>query len=314
MDSYTDRPWLARYPEGLPADIETEYPTLLEMFRASVRRAPDTERWCASSPTTAEDPPAKYCAANCAWSKPPRTARPSTGESPGDQLVMNMIVQLRDELLSAPRTECVPGLANPLGGDPPTGLGGQLDGLVQQLSARIGSPECQSRQCKISADYAALYRVSRRDQGVDSGLQLVMRPQGVASEEGTESVEPSQSIGAEARPSTGRDLFGRLPGSFQGDSGLFRLPIACTCFGVHRVCACSDGVTGTVVCIVDTPARDFPRRCDVADPVHRGHRIADPHCGSTTATTNRVRYVTSFLVQQPSGLVVAGFEGEASRE
>ena len=43
MSAYTDRPWLARYPEGLPADIETEYPTLLEMFRASVRRAPDTE-------------------------------------------------------------------------------------------------------------------------------------------------------------------------------------------------------------------------------------------------------------------------------
>jgi long-chain acyl-CoA synthetase len=43
MSAYTDRPWLARYPEGLPADIDTEYPTLLEMFRASVRRAPDTE-------------------------------------------------------------------------------------------------------------------------------------------------------------------------------------------------------------------------------------------------------------------------------
>lgn len=43
MSAYTDRPWLARYPEGLPTDIDTEYPTLLEMFRASVRRAPDTE-------------------------------------------------------------------------------------------------------------------------------------------------------------------------------------------------------------------------------------------------------------------------------
>jgi hypothetical protein len=74
---------------------------------------------------------------------------------------MDMIVQLGDELVSAPRTKGVPSLANPLGGDSPTGLGGHLDGLVQQLSARIGSPECQSRQCKISADYAALHRVSR---------------------------------------------------------------------------------------------------------------------------------------------------------
>jgi len=34
---------LARYSDGLPADIETEYGTLLELFRASVARAPDTE-------------------------------------------------------------------------------------------------------------------------------------------------------------------------------------------------------------------------------------------------------------------------------
>jgi long-chain acyl-CoA synthetase len=43
MSVYTERPWLARYTDGLPADIKTEYGTLLEMFAASVARAPDTE-------------------------------------------------------------------------------------------------------------------------------------------------------------------------------------------------------------------------------------------------------------------------------
>ncbi|WP_028935623.1 class I adenylate-forming enzyme family protein [Pseudonocardia spinosispora] len=43
MSAYTGRPWLARYPDGLPADIHTEYPTMLEMFTASVARAPETE-------------------------------------------------------------------------------------------------------------------------------------------------------------------------------------------------------------------------------------------------------------------------------
>ncbi|HEX4248011.1 MAG TPA: AMP-binding protein [Pseudonocardia sp.] len=43
MTGYTDRPWLARYSDGLPADLETEYGTLLELFNASVARAPDTE-------------------------------------------------------------------------------------------------------------------------------------------------------------------------------------------------------------------------------------------------------------------------------
>ncbi|HEY2096582.1 MAG TPA: AMP-binding protein, partial [Pseudonocardia sp.] len=43
MSVYTERPWLARYADGLPADIKTEYGTLLEMFAASVARAPDTE-------------------------------------------------------------------------------------------------------------------------------------------------------------------------------------------------------------------------------------------------------------------------------
>ncbi|HEY1970685.1 MAG TPA: AMP-binding protein [Pseudonocardia sp.] len=43
MSGYTGRPWLARYPAGQPADISTEYATLLDMFTASVARAPDTE-------------------------------------------------------------------------------------------------------------------------------------------------------------------------------------------------------------------------------------------------------------------------------
>jgi long-chain acyl-CoA synthetase len=43
MSAYTDRPWLARYTPGLPGDIKTEYATLLEMFTASVARAPRTE-------------------------------------------------------------------------------------------------------------------------------------------------------------------------------------------------------------------------------------------------------------------------------
>jgi len=43
MTGYTDRPWLARYSDGLPADLETDYGTLLELFAASAARAPDTE-------------------------------------------------------------------------------------------------------------------------------------------------------------------------------------------------------------------------------------------------------------------------------
>lgn len=43
MTAYTDRPWLARYPAGQPADIEREYGTLTELFAASVARAPDAE-------------------------------------------------------------------------------------------------------------------------------------------------------------------------------------------------------------------------------------------------------------------------------
>ena len=41
--SYADRPWLALYRDGQPADVAAEYPSLLEMFAGSVRRAPDTD-------------------------------------------------------------------------------------------------------------------------------------------------------------------------------------------------------------------------------------------------------------------------------
>jgi long-chain acyl-CoA synthetase len=38
---YTDRPWLALYPEGQPADITPEHATVLEVFEASLAAAPD---------------------------------------------------------------------------------------------------------------------------------------------------------------------------------------------------------------------------------------------------------------------------------
>jgi long-chain acyl-CoA synthetase len=38
---YDERPWLARYAPGQPADIEVEYDTALEMFAATVTRHPD---------------------------------------------------------------------------------------------------------------------------------------------------------------------------------------------------------------------------------------------------------------------------------
>ncbi|GAA3970184.1 AMP-binding protein [Gordonia caeni] len=41
--SYADRPWLARYPEGTPADLEVEYPSALAVFDAAVAAAPDAE-------------------------------------------------------------------------------------------------------------------------------------------------------------------------------------------------------------------------------------------------------------------------------
>jgi long-chain acyl-CoA synthetase len=37
---YDERPWLARYAEGRPSDIEREYPSMLAAWLASVRRAP----------------------------------------------------------------------------------------------------------------------------------------------------------------------------------------------------------------------------------------------------------------------------------
>jgi long-chain acyl-CoA synthetase len=39
--THTDRPWLALYDEGTPAEIEREYDSALEMFAASARRAAD---------------------------------------------------------------------------------------------------------------------------------------------------------------------------------------------------------------------------------------------------------------------------------
>ncbi len=43
MTTYTERPWLGRYGQGLPADITPEYGTVLELFQASVTRAPHAE-------------------------------------------------------------------------------------------------------------------------------------------------------------------------------------------------------------------------------------------------------------------------------
>ena len=39
--SYHDRPWLARYDRGQPADIQSEFDSALEMFAAAVAAAPD---------------------------------------------------------------------------------------------------------------------------------------------------------------------------------------------------------------------------------------------------------------------------------
>jgi long-chain acyl-CoA synthetase len=38
---YDERPWLARYAEGQPADIQPDHPSALAMFAATARRAPD---------------------------------------------------------------------------------------------------------------------------------------------------------------------------------------------------------------------------------------------------------------------------------
>ena len=39
--SYEDRPWLQQYDPGMPSDIDTEFATGLDMFRAAVDRRPD---------------------------------------------------------------------------------------------------------------------------------------------------------------------------------------------------------------------------------------------------------------------------------
>jgi long-chain acyl-CoA synthetase len=41
MSIYEQRPWLSQYAEGVPGDIEVEYATGLEMFRATAGRSPD---------------------------------------------------------------------------------------------------------------------------------------------------------------------------------------------------------------------------------------------------------------------------------
>lgn len=42
MTTYTERPWTKLYREGTPADIKPEYSTMLDLFNASVTRAPDS--------------------------------------------------------------------------------------------------------------------------------------------------------------------------------------------------------------------------------------------------------------------------------
>lgn len=41
MTTYTERPWTRLYSDGLPADISQDYATMLDLFNASVTRAPD---------------------------------------------------------------------------------------------------------------------------------------------------------------------------------------------------------------------------------------------------------------------------------
>ena len=41
MSIYDERPWLKLYPEGLPSDIEPEFPNALAMFRATASANPD---------------------------------------------------------------------------------------------------------------------------------------------------------------------------------------------------------------------------------------------------------------------------------
>ena len=81
MNGYADRPWLARYSSGLPADITPEYPTMLEMFQASARRAPLAAaiRYFDGQLTFAElDEQSGALAAGLAWA----------GFAPGDRLAV----------------------------------------------------------------------------------------------------------------------------------------------------------------------------------------------------------------------------------
>ncbi len=43
MSGYADRPWLARYDDGQPADLTPEFGYALSMFRATAGRTPDTD-------------------------------------------------------------------------------------------------------------------------------------------------------------------------------------------------------------------------------------------------------------------------------
>ncbi|HEY3954417.1 MAG TPA: AMP-binding protein [Streptosporangiaceae bacterium] len=81
MNGYADRPWLARYSSGLPAEITPEYPTVLEMFQASARRAPQAVaiRYFDGQLTFAElDEQSSALAAGLAWA----------GFAPGDRLAV----------------------------------------------------------------------------------------------------------------------------------------------------------------------------------------------------------------------------------
>ena len=42
MTTYTERPWTKLYGDGRPGDITADYPTMLDLFNASVTRAPDS--------------------------------------------------------------------------------------------------------------------------------------------------------------------------------------------------------------------------------------------------------------------------------
>jgi len=53
--TYAERPWLALYDRGQPADTKQEYANALEMFKASVRRAGD-RRCCSTSTARARSP------------------------------------------------------------------------------------------------------------------------------------------------------------------------------------------------------------------------------------------------------------------